>query len=232
MGSMMKSWKALTLAGVTAMFCGCAGSAGFFNPSFVNFVSGGVFPVTPGPSADYVMVRLVNDTGQVVGFFVTAEITRFARDEFDNVVRDDFGNPVTETVQETVELVTRQTGQANELGVLFSCAEERIDLIGLGETLTPDEPAVFVIPNFVPSNPLGLQTGFGVGSDLSPLSLAAGNFSCGDTIIYRAIRAVGVPGEVRIEVFLLPGSEQPGDFSGSSTFANYQAFLETQNRDR
>jgi hypothetical protein len=75
----------------------------------------------------------------------------------------------------------------------------------------------------------GGATGIGVRAEsLNALSLAEGDFNCGDTVIFRAIVQTGLAGGIKLQSFLLPGYEQPRDFSGPSTFVNFQQFLETQ----
>ncbi len=213
---------------------GCSSNATIFNPAFTNFLSGGVYPLTPGPGADFVFVRVVNETNDVLTFFVTIERTEFVLDDDGFIQTDEQGNFVTQDVFEHIELVTESLGRASEMGTLFSCATSPVIRVGLGANLLPGDPAVFVTPvaEYNPDNPLGMQPGFGVTAEnLNALSLAAGNFSCGDTIIFRAFYSSGMPGGVKIESFLLPGSEQPSVFSGRDTFAGFQRFLETQVRE-
>ncbi len=79
---------------------------------------------------------------------------------------------------------------------------------------------------------MGGAAGFGVSAaNLNPLQLFAGNFNCGDTIIFRAFRSTGLAGGVSLQSFLLPGSEQPSVFGGPSTFLNYAELLESQVRE-
>jgi len=205
---------------------GC-GNAGLFNPAFINAVFGGYTPVTPGPGAAFVFVRAVNTTAQVVEFIVTIERLVLVEDEDGNYQVDDDGNFVTRKERETVRLSTFPGGQAAELGVLFSCRESPVMLVGLGDNLLPTDSAVFVGG----TGPAGTG-GFGISAEnLNPLSLEAGNFNCGDTIIFRAFTSRGQPGGVALETLLLPGSEQPSEFPGANTFVNYETFLESQSRD-
>ena len=211
------------------LFLGCGNPVAFFNPSFVNLTSGGVFPLTPGPRADFVLVRVVNATLTNAEFIVTIEREVFQRDEFGNVILDGFGNPLTVAVRETKRLNTLVAAPSNEMGVLFPCSESPVNLIGLGEDLLPDDAAVFLG---------GGGTGFAAGSgvavgDFQALSRLVDppNFVCGDTVIFRAIVSTSNVGTVRLESFLLPGFEQPDQFVGPNTFVNYQGFLESQTSD-
>jgi hypothetical protein len=214
---------------------GCSGTLGLFNPSFVNTFQGGQFPVTPGPNAAFVLVRCVNSTDSVVTFFVTAERTQLALDNQGQPQRSESGEIITESVIESVELTTENIGRASEQGYLFECSRASVDRIGLGENLLPGDPAIFVIAPgaFDPTNPLGAQVGNGIEASsvgVNPLSLFRGDFNCGDTVIFRAFTSTGSAGGVRVETFLLPGSEQPFDVS-RQTFLNYERFLESQVRE-
>lgn len=212
---------------VLLMTAGCGSSASFFNPAFVNTVSGGVFPVTPGPAAAFVLVRGRNDTGQNVEFVITIERDERRLDDEGNFQTDEQGNAVVRSRRETVRLTTFGTGQSSDLGTLFPCSESPVTIVGLGENLLPTDAAIVV----------GGQggagaSGFGVpAGNLNPLRLDVGNFNCGDTIIFRAFLSTSVPGGVGLEPFLLPGSEQPSTFQGPSTFANFEAFLQSQVRE-
>lgn len=224
-----KRWSATTLVvavGSIALLPGCASTVGLFNPAFVNTVSGGSFPLTPGPQADFVMVRVVNATGANAEFIVTIERAVFERDDEGNIILDDLGNPVTRPQRETVRLNTQANAPANELGVLFPCSDSPINLVGLGENLLPNDPAVFVGGGGAGNVPGG---GIRVGT-LAPLSRLTdpSNFVCGDTVIFRAITSATTTGTVKLESFLLPGFEQPDVFAGPNTFVNYQNFLEAQ----
>ncbi len=204
---------------------GCGNSASFFNPAFVNSVlGGGVVPQTPGPNADFILVRVVNSTGQPVQFIVTIDRDVLDLDADGNPQRDEDGNLLTVSKRESVQLQTGATGDASESGVLFGCANSPIKRIGLGENLLSTDAGVFVGGTGAAGS-----AGFGVPvGSLNPLSLDAGNFNCGDTVIYRAIVQTSVAGGVALQSFLLPGFEQPSEFSGPNTFVNYQQFLETQ----
>lgn len=203
---------------------GCGNSLAWLNPAFVNSRVGGVVPQTPGPGADFVLVRVVNSTALPVEFIVTIDRDVVDVDEDGNPLRDEDGNLLTVSKRETVSLLTGPTGDAAESGVLFECANSAITRVGLGENLLPTDAAVFAN-----SGGAGGQAGFGVpAGSLNPLELAEGNFNCGDTVTFRAIIEVGQPGGIGLESFLLPGYEQPSVFTGPNTFVNYQQFLETQ----
>ena len=135
----------LSAAVVAGLFAaGCSSTANIFNPTFVNLTSGGVFPLTPGPGADFVLVRVVNETNSNAEFIVTIEREVFQRDGDGNVILDEFGNPLTLSVRETKRLDTLVAAPGNEMGVLFPCSESPINLIGLGENLLPNDAAVFL----------------------------------------------------------------------------------------
>lgn len=224
-----RRWIAPAIAGLLVVFSfSCGNNASLFNPAFVNTLSGTYFPRTPGPGADFILVRAVNETAQNVNFIVTVERREFVLDNNGNPQYDENGNPITRNFLESRELNTFPTGRASELGVLFPCDVSPVLRIGLGETLLPTDAAVFVGGG----GPAGAP-GFGVpAAGLNPLSLFEGNFNCGDTVIFRAFTNTGVPGNVSIQVFLLPGSEQPFEFRGPNTFVNLQNFLETQVREQ
>ena len=202
---------------------GCGGIGTFFNPAFINTANGGVVPVTPGPEADFILVRTVNATGQTVEFVVTIEREVLVLDENGSTQQDENGDFVTRKELRTVRLNTGATGNATEMGVLFPCSVTPITRIGLGENLLPTDAAVSV-----GGQGAGGAGGFGVpAGGLNPLDLYTGNFNCGDTVTFRAFQATGQAGGVGLEVFLLPGSEQPSVFSGPNTFVNFQAYLES-----
>lgn len=216
-------WTAVVAA--VALGVGCGSS--IFNPAFVNTVSGGVFPVAPGPGADFVLVRGLNVTGQNVEFIVTIERDELVLDDDGNPQVDDGGNFVTRAVRETVNLQTGPVGSATDAGTLFPCDVSPVTIVGLGEDLLPTDAAIFV-----GGAGAGGQAGFGVTAPgLNPLTLEAGNFACGDTIIFQAFQSLGVPGGIAIQAFLLDGSEQPSVFAGPDTFVNYQQFIESQARE-
>lgn len=213
----------VTIALTAASLCwlGCNGDA--FNPAFVNTVSGGVFPITPGPAADFVFVRGLNQTGQTVEFIITIERDVLVLDDEGNPQQDEDGNFVTRPERQTVNLLTAATGTATSSGVLFDCSESPVTVVGLGENLLPSDIALFV-----GGEGAGGAVGFGVtAGDLNPLSLDAGNFACGDTITFQAFLSVGVAGGVDVQAFRLSGFNQPSVFTGPNTFVNYQTFLES-----
>ncbi len=220
----------LATISATALFMfGCGSSASLFNPAFVNRFAGGSFPLTPGPNAAFVLVRVVNDTDQTAEFIVTVDQQVIETDDEGNYLfNEDTGEPITREVRQTKRLLTQPNAPANDVGVLFECGEFPVVRVGLGEDLLPTDAAVYVGGGGV-----GGATGFGIPTgDLNPLELFDyGNFNCGDTIIFRAFRSVGVAGGVGLQVFLLPGSEQPSAYTGPNTFANLEAFLEAQSRD-
>ncbi len=213
--------------GVALICAGCGVSSAVLNPAFVNTVVGGVVPVTPGPGADFILVRGHNDTNQPVEFIVTIEREVLVLDDNGNIQFDDLGNFVTQSVRRTVLLNTFPGGLTNDLGVVFPCKVSPVTLIGLGENLLPTDAAVFV-----DGGGAGGIEGFGVtAGNLNPLSLAAGNFNCGDTVIFEAIQSSSVPGGVALLAFLLPGSEQPSEFQGPNTFVNLEQFAQSQVRE-
>ena len=213
--------------GVALLGAGCGTSAVVLNPAFLNTVVGGVVPVTPGPGADFILVRGHNDTNQPIEFIVTIEREVLVLDDNGNIQFDDLGNFVTQSVRQTVLLNTFPGGLTNDLGVVFACAESPVTLIGLGENLLPTDAAVFVGGG----GAAGIE-GFGVtAGNLNPLSLAEGNFNCGDTIIFEALQNSRVPGGVALLAFLLPGSEQPSEFQGPDTFVNLEQFAQSQVRE-
>jgi len=218
----------LVLAALPVAVGGCGAEGAFLNPAFINTFVGGQFPLTPGPGAAFVMVRVVNETQNTAEFTVTIEREDFVLDEDGNRQFDDLGNPITESKRQTVRLQTFATAPANELGILFSCSPSPVDIVGLGENLLPNDPAVFIGGEGGGGTP-----GAGVtAADVAPLVRTAGNFNCGDTIIFRASPAGGiVDGTVNVQSLLLPGSEQPSEFAGPSTFTNYAQFLESQQRE-
>lgn len=213
------SLLAIFAASLSATGCGTT----FLNPAFLNTTSGGQFPVTPGPSAAFVLVRALNQTGTTVEFFVTIEREKLRVDDDGNFVLDDLGNFATDPVRETVRVLTGTAGLSTDIGVLFPCGQSPVTLVGLGENLLPTDRHIAV-----GGEGAGGATGVGVTvENLNPLSLAQSNFNCGDTIIYRAFRSTGTPGGVLVSTFLLPGSEQPFDFAGPSTFVEFQDLLDT-----
>jgi len=212
--------------GLLTLAAACGSTATVFNSAFLNELYGGQVPVTPGPGAAFVLVRALNETDQNVEFIVTIEREVLVVPEDGTFPQDDQGNFIytTESIRESLSLDTSAASQASQGGVLFPCSPSPVTIVGLGEDLLPTDAAVFV-----GGGGAGGATGFGVpAGDLNPLQLAAGNFNCGDTIIYRAFVSTGVVGGIGLQVFLLPGSEQPDIFSGPDTFVNLANYLESQ----
>lgn len=214
-----------TLALCVSLFLG---GCGIFDPSFLNTFTGGVFPRTPGPNAAFVLVLGDNDTSRTVEFIVTIERNVLDLDDSGAAQIDENGQFLTEPVRETVRLCTPPGGGAQRIGTLFACGESPVTLVGLGENLLPTDRHVLVGGDCGTSAP-----GSGITvPNLNPLEIAVGNFNCGDTIIFQALEDSAVAGGISVRVLLLPGSEQPGTFSGPNTFANYAEFLDAQRRER
>ena len=220
--------NAITASSIALVLAiGCGGTTTFFNPAFLNTLTGEFFPLTPGPNAAFVMVSGLNRTDDIIDFIVTIDRNVLVTDDDGNFQLDDSGLFITRSERETVRLTTFPDGQASEVGVLFPCGESQITRVGLGENLLPGDSQIFV-----GGEGFAGAAGFGVSVDgVNPLSLAAGNFNCGDTIIYVAFTRIGVPGGVGIQTFLKPFSEEPSEFRGPNTFANLEAFLESQQRE-
>jgi len=209
--------------GLLALAAACGSTATVFNSAFLNELYGGQVPVTPGPGAAFVLVRALNETDQAVEFIVTIEREVLVPDENGDFQQDDQGNWVTLPLRETLSLDTSATSQASQGGVLFPCSPSPVTVVGLGEDLQPTDAAVFV-----GGAGAGGAAGFGVpAGSLNPLQWSAGNFDCGDTIIYRAFLSSGVVGGIGLQVYLLPGSEQPDIFNGPDTFVNLANYLDT-----
>ncbi len=214
-------------AGLTASLS-CGDNLTLLNPSFLNFLEGGQVPITPGPNAAFVLVRVVNQTrGQAISFVVTAEIARAARDDEGQLQRDENGAVVTELVMETHRVQTFPVGNASEAGVLFSCAAgaQAVERVGLGENLLPSDRGVFL------NSAAGGVAGLGVQAGVNALNRTDGDFRCGDTVTFEVIDTIGVPGNVKVRSFLLQGELQPNQFAGPDTFRNFAQFLQTQVRE-
>jgi len=210
--------------GLLTLAAACGSTATFLNPAFLNALYGGQVPVTPGPGAAFVLVRALNETDQAVEFIVTIEREVLVKDANGDYQQDDQGNFITQPQRESLSLNTSAASQASQAGVLFPCVESPVTIVGLGEDLLPTDAAVFV-----GGEGAGGAAGFGVpAGNLNPLLWATGNFNCGDTIIYRAFVSTGVVGGIGLQVYLLPGSEQPDIFTGPNTFVNLMNYLETQ----
>ncbi len=197
---------------VTVWSCaGCGENAMLLNPSFVNYAVGGIVPLTPGASSGFILVRVSNGTPNNIRFVVTAERK--------TQVIDENGLETTETSYETVRLQTYPASLANDVGILFDCPVTRV---GLGENIDfPDTEAGLYI-DAVP----GEAEGFGVPGFVNPLSAEAGNFSCGDTIIFEARVKTGAVGSVEVTAFVLSAAERPTEVSGPDTFNNARTVIE------
>jgi hypothetical protein len=162
------------------------------------------------------MVRLVNDTLDTIDFVVTAERQV--------LLTDQEGNAVIQATDETVRLRTFPFETGNEIGALFDCPVTRV---GLGEDIDrPFDPnGMFVITG---EGGAAVEQGFGVPSNMFPLDSRAGNFGCGDTLVIRAIESQGQVGNLKVQPFILPWTEQPTEFLGPQTFNNVRLFLEQQ----
>ncbi|MHC5108798.1 MAG: hypothetical protein ACYTHJ_02840 [Planctomycetota bacterium] len=220
-------WITATMSGLAfvalAAGYGC-GNLAVFNPAFVNTVNGDVFPVTPGPTAAFVFVRVVNESTELVQFDVTIERAVLEFDDEGNIIVDSDGNPVTRLELVRRRLATTNDSPANESGVLFGCNVSPITRVGLGENLLPNDAAVFVGGGGPAGSP-----GFGVvAENLNPLSLEAGNYDCGDTVIFQAFESLGTPGGIALSSFVIDGDDASGIYSGPDTFLNYQNLLEAQ----
>jgi hypothetical protein len=198
----------------------CGDNARLFSDEFRNFVRGDVVPLTPGEPSQFVLVRLVNDTPDAIEFVVTAERQV--------LITDEQGVGVIESTTETVRLRTLPLATANEVGALFDCPVTRI---GLGEDLNQpfSEPGLFVLEGG--GENLGVQAGFGVPSNVPPLDSPAGNFGCGDTIVFRVIESRLDVGNIKVQPFVLPAASQPEAFLGPHTFNNARIFLEGQTEE-
>lgn len=225
---MMRKLSARFLMVATTGVCvvGCGGVVGLFSPQFVNTIGGGNFALTPGPSADFVLIRVRNETQRTLDFSVAVERRIIERADDGTFEFDDSGNPRTFLEIENFTLTTFATEPANESGILVDCSVFPVERVGLGRDLERGESPVFIGGGGPAGSP-----GFGAGDPINPLSRVEGNFACGDTIIFRAFEQVGAAGNVGLQILLLPGSEQPADVLGPSTFENYQALLESQTRE-
>jgi hypothetical protein len=213
---------------------GCGIDATLFNPQFLNTLGDNFYPSTPGPNASFVFVRVINETDSAVEFVVTAEKEVRVLDEDGNVQFDDEGNVLSRLELETVRLRTLPELSVNQTGVLFPCSVNAIRRVGLGESLLPGDAAALVTDDYnAETNVIGV--GFGVPSNINPLSEIDGNFACGDTVIFQAFSrsAVGSTsgGDIYFSSFVDYSADNPGTFDGPDTFANYERFLQTQVRE-
>jgi hypothetical protein len=194
---------------------GCGENATLFNPSFINYTQGGVVPLTPGQPSFFNLIRLVNLTGNPVQFIVTVERVP---------VPEEGEEPTGQLAAETFLLDTFPNGLTNEVGLLINCGAVRV---GLGENLNfpEDEPGLFI---GVDTDTNQIINGFGVPARVNPLDARAGNFRCGDTLIFQATTQVGVPGNVQVTSYVLPAAGQPTEYSGPDTFNNARSLLERE----
>lgn len=201
----------IAMALLTAsLLCGCNAQL-LLNPSFVNRATGEVFPLVPGAQNGFVLVRVTNASSQPIEFVVTAERLVVSEDD----------PTVFTVVPQTFRLLTQTTQPANDLGVLIECPVARV---GLGENLDrpTTEPGMFVGATAVGAG------GFGVPANVNPLSAAAGNFTCGDTLVFQAREAAGTAGGVVAASFVLSAAAFSGEITGIDTFGNARSFLEEQ----
>jgi len=182
---------------------GCGDSMAIFNPAFINTLVGGQVPVTPGPGAAFILVRCVNETDVPVRFIVTVERANpILSDDGTFELGDDGQVLTTRELDLPLELVTTAGGLGREIGALFSCGESPVTRLGLGQNLLRGDVAVFI-----DAQGIGGAQGFGVvADDLNPLTLEAGNFNCGDTIIFRAFEKDAVVGGVGLQTYRLRSS--------------------------
>lgn len=205
----------VALVAVSLLCLGCGENATLFNPSFVNYAVGGIYPLVPGADSGFILVRAVNgttgSTAENIRFVVTAERQ--------TEVTDDDGVTTVSTEFETVRLQTYPENRANEVGVLFDCPVTRV---GLGENidLPTTDPGLYI-----GANP-GEAEGYGVPGNVNPLSEAAGNFMCGDTLIFEATSKAGMVGSVQVTSYVLDADEQPTQVSGPDTFNNARTVVE------
>jgi hypothetical protein len=181
----------------------------YLNPSFVNYSVGGVVPLAPGSASGFVLVRTVNNTALPIEFVVTVESLGMVTT-----------NGVADVVTQSYRLQTFAGGLVNDISLLVNCPVLRV---GLGEDL--DFP--FDVPGlFVGTVNQQVITGFGVPGNVNPLDSSAGNFSCGDTLIFEANPRAGAVGNLVVNSYVLSAAGQPATFSGPDTFNNARSLLE------
>ena len=188
---------------------GCGQNATLLNPAFVNFAVGGIVPLAPTSASGFVLVRVVNNTAANIRFVVTAERSV--------EVTDENGVVTVELQKETRRIQTFPVQLANDVGILFDCP---VDRVGLGEEIDfpATEPALFV--GAIP----GQSEGFGVPGNVNPLDAGAGNFVCGDTLIFQAFVSAGTVGNVSVDTFRIQGAEQAD--TGINTFVNARSAID------
>lgn len=202
---------------------GCGENATFLNPAFVNYSQGGVIPLTPGAASSFVLVRLVNRTDSAIEFILTVEREAVADPLSDLGQVGDADEAEVRYEQETFRLSTFPGGLTNEVGILLQCPLVRV---GLGENLNfpTQDPGLYIGVD----DGGQIVQGFGVPGGVNPLDSRAGNFTCGDTLIFEVTEQTGVPGNVKVKTFVLQASTQPDTFTGPDTFNNARTLLERQ----
>jgi hypothetical protein len=125
---------------------------------------------------------------------------------------------VTET--ESVRLFAPASQRANDIGELFDCPIARI---GLGAVLdrTTTEPGIFVNADAVGVGGLGIPPG------INPLSAAAGNFDCGDTIVFQVSERANTVGGVTVLAYVLD-DDAVSTTVAVDTFVKARSLLEEQ----
>jgi hypothetical protein len=212
---MRKRRALLVLVGLAAGVLGCGDAGAIFNPSFLNYATGGVIPLTPGPASGFVLVRARNNTADAIEFIVTVER------EVEVTPDPGVDAPITTAIErETFRLITIPDNLANDVGILFDCPVTRV---GLGENIDrpAEEPGLFI-----GTEAGGFIQGFGVPGNVNPLDTRAGNFACGDTVIFEASTRVGTVGNVSVASFVLPAENQPAAVSGPDTFNNARSLVD------
>jgi hypothetical protein len=212
----MKKRRALVaLVGLVAGGLGCTSVGAFLNPSFLNYATGGVIPLTPGAQSGFVLVRARNNTADAIEFIVTVER------EVEVVPDPGVDAPVTTTTEsQTFRIITIPDNLANDVGILFDCPVTRV---GLGEDIDrpAEEPGLFI-----GTEAGGFIQGFGVPGNLNPLDARVGNFACGDTVVFEASTSVGTVGNVSVASFVLPAESQPAEVIGPDTFNNARSLVD------
>ena len=118
----------------------------------------------------------------------------------------------------------RPISGANDLGVLVDCPVVRI---GLGEDLNRPTTSPGV---FVGAEEVGVG-GIGVPANVNPLDSDAGNFDCGDTIVFQAVEANNTSGGVVVRSYVLDDEAFTTNVQGSDTFVNARSLLEETSFD-
>jgi hypothetical protein len=208
-----RAW--VVLVALAAGVSGCINAGALLNPSFLNYATGGVIPLTPGAESGFVLVRARNNTTDAIEFIVTVER------EVEVIPDPGVDAPITTAIeQQTYRIITIPDNLANDVGILFDCPVTRV---GLGEDIDrpAEEPGLFI-----GTEEGGFIQGFGVPGNVNPLDSRVGNFSCGDTVIFEASSSVGTVGNVSVASFVLPAENQPTDVSGPDTFNNARSLVD------